>query len=310
MTMTSALQNEIFQDETKARAWLEQRIWPRGPVCPHCGATEFHTELKGISHRPGLYQCNQCRNQFTVTVGTVFERSKIPLNKWLMATFLMCSSKKGMSAHQIHRMLDISYKSTWFMCHRIREAMNDGSTGPLGSNGGPVEVDETYWGNVGKQRNGARGYDHKMKVVSLVERDGKKRSFHVANVTAKTVTPILKAQVAKNARLMTDEAKVYTKIGREYAEHGVVNHSAGEYARGDITTNTVESSFAILKRGLYGTFHHVSEAHLQRYATEFDFKWNHRVKLGFDDNDRTIAAVKGISGKRLTYRRTGEAQES
>lgn len=305
--MTSHLSNVIFQDDSKAREWLEARLWAHGPVCPHCGSVNTATELQGKAHRPGVYQCNEsaCREQFTVTVGTVFERSKIPLSKWLMAVFLMCSSKKGMSAHQMHRMLGISYKSTWFMAHRIREAMKDGSAGLLGGNGGAVEADETYWGNVGKQAPGARGYAHKMKVVSLVEREGKKRSFHVANVTAKTVRPILKAQVAAKARLMTDEASVYTKVGREFAEHGIVNHSAGEYARGDITTNTVESSFAILKRGLYGTYHHVSEAHLQRYATEFDFKWNHRVKLGFNDVDRTVAAVKGISGKRLTYRRIG-----
>jgi transposase-like protein len=217
----------------------------------------------------------------------------------------MNASKKGISAKQLERMLNVTYKTAWFMAHRIREAMSGHGKGLLGSGGGPVEVDETYWGNVGKQAPGARGYAHKMKIVSLVDRNGEKRSFHVANVTAKTVKPILQAQVSKKARLMTDDAKVYTKIGREYAEHGVVNHSAGEYARGDITTNTVESSFAILKRGLYGTFHNVSEAHLQRYANEFDFRWNNRIALGVDDIQRTNTALKGISGKRLTYRRIG-----
>ncbi len=300
------LQNPIFKDETTARKWLESRLWFHGVVCPHCGTIGKATELHGEAHRAGVYQCNEteCREQFTVTVGTVFERSKIPLTKWLIAVFLMSASKKGMSAHQIHRMIGVSYKSTWFMCHRIREAMDTGEGGPLGGNGGPVEVDETYWGNVGKQPPGARGFAHKMKVVSLVERNGQKRSFHVANVNAKTVTPILKAQVAKKARLMTDETAVYNKAGKDFASHEKVNHSAGEYARGDVTTNTVESSFAILKRGLYGTYHHVSEAHLQRYATEFDFKWNHRSKLGFTDAQRADAALKGISGKRLTYRRT------
>jgi transposase-like protein len=294
-----------FTNDNAAREHLEALRWPTGPVCPHCGGIERNSLLQGKSHRPGLYFCGDCRTQFTVTVGTVFERSKIPLHKWLLANHLLCSSKKGISSHQLHRTLEITYKSAWFMAHRLREAMNTGEGGPLGGNGGPVEVDETYWGNVGKQAPGARGYAHKMKVVSLVERNGKKRSFHVANVSAKTVTPILRAQVAKKARLMTDETSVYNQAGKEFASHEKVNHSAGEYARGDVTTNTVESSFAILKRGLYGTFHHVSEQHLQRYVTEFDFKWNHREKLGFNDADRADASLKGISGKRLTYRRIG-----
>ncbi len=303
--MDNLLTNPIFKDETKAREWLEARVWPNGVVCPHCGAIDTSTKLEGEAHRSGVYQCNEseCREQFTVTVGTLFERSKIPLTKWLMVIFLMSSSKKGMSTNQIHRMIGVSYKSTWFMTHRIREAMDTGFTGPLGSTGSPVEVDETYWGNQGKQAKGARGWAHKMKVVSLVERDGQKRSFHVANVTAKTVTPILRKQVAKKTRLMTDETKVYNKVGKEFASHEKVNHSAGEYSRGDVTTNTVESSFAILKRGLYGTFHHVSEQHLQRYATEFDFRWNTRAKLGFTDMDRAEILAKGIQGKRLTYRR-------
>lgn len=289
-----------FHDDSAARQYLEATLWPNGPTCPHCGS--IYTAY--ITRKPGLYRCGakECRMDFTVTVGTVFERSKIPLHKWLLASFLLCSSKKGMSAHQLHRTIGVTYKTAWFMAHRLREAMKDGNTAPFGDKGKPVEVDETYWGNTGKQRKGARGYAHKMKVVTLVERDGEKRSFHVANVTANTVRPILNTQVSKKARLMTDEASVYTKIGREFAEHGVVNHSAGEYVNGDITTNTVESSFAILKRGLYGTFHHVSEAHLQRYATEFDFRWNHRAKLGFTDSDRTMAALKGIVGKRLMYR--------
>ena len=290
-----------FHNDDAARQYLEATLWPNGPVCPHCGTvgTAYKTS------KPGVYRCAEslCRKDFTVTVGTVFERSKIALHKWLLASFLICASKKGMSAHQLHRTIGVTYKTAWFMAHRLREAMKDGSTGPLGNNGGPVEVDETYWGNTGKQRKGARGYDHKMKVISLVERDGKKRSFHVANVTTKTVTPILKKQLSEKARLMTDEAAYYKKPGKDFASHETVNHGKGEYARGDVTTNTVESSFAILKRGLYGTFHHVSEAHLQRYATEFDFRWNHRQKLGFDDAQRTVAALKGISGKRLTYRR-------
>ncbi|MGA9665223.1 MAG: IS1595 family transposase [Gallionella sp.] len=297
------LLNPIFIDEEKAREHLEALRWSKSRVCPHCGECENTSPTASKNHKPGLYYCNSCEKTFTVTVGTLFERSHIPLNKWLMAFHLMASSKKGISSHQLHRTIGVTYKTAWFMAHRIREAMDTGFTGPLGSTGSPVEVDETYWGNQGKQAKGARGFAHKMKVVSLVERNGQKRSFHVANVTAKTVTPILRKQVAKNARLMTDETRVYNKVGKEFASHEKVNHSAGEYSRGDVTTNTAESSFAILKRGLYGIFHHVSEQHLQRYATEFDFKWNHRSKLGFSDADRATVALKNIGGKRLMYRR-------
>lgn len=302
--MADAVLNQPqFQDPEKAREYLEALRWPNGPVCPHCGLRDDHYKLEGKAHRHGLWKCKGCREQFTVTVGTLFADSKVPLNKWLQACYLMASSKKGISSKQMERMLGVSYKTAWFMSHRIREAMASGG-GLLGGGGEPVEVDETYWGNTGKQREGARGYAHKMKVVSLVERNGEKRSFHVANVTAKTVTPILREQVAKKARLMTDEAAVYKKVGAEFSEHGIVNHSAGEYSRGDVTTNTVESSFAILKRGLYGTFHHVSEKHLQRYATEFDFRWNTRAKLGFTDIQRADAMLVGIGGKRLMYRHT------
>lgn len=293
---------ERFNDADKAREYLEAIRWPDGAVCPHCGGVERNSLLQGTSHRAGLYFCGDCRQQFTVTVGTVFERSKIALHKWLYATHLICSSKKGMSSKQLERMLGVTYKTAWFMSHRIREAMTESGGGLLGGNGRAVEVDETYWGNTGKQASGARGWAHKMKVVSLVERDGKKRSFHVTNVNSETVRPILNAQIDKKSRLMTDETSVYNKAGKEFSSHEKINHSASEYARGDVTTNTVESSFAILKRGLYGTFHSVSEKHLQRYATEFDFRWNHRVKLGVDDVQRTAAALKGIEGKRLTYR--------
>ena len=264
-----------------------------------------HYVLAGKSARPGLYKCTDCRKAFSVTVGSIFESSKIPLNKWLLAVHLLCSSKKGMSSHQLHRMLGVTYKTAWFMSHRIREAMTSGNVGELLGNGGePVEVDETYWGTSKPKADGARGYDHKMKIVSLVERDGKKKSFHVANVNGKTLRPILQERISKKARLMTDEASVYTKIGREFAEHGVVVHSLKEYSRGDVTTNSAESSFATLKRGLIGTFHHVSEAHLQRYANEFDFRWNTRTKMGYTDVMRADEALSGIHGKRLTYRRT------
>lgn len=291
-----------FNDEDAAREHLESLRWPNGPVCPHCGGTSHNSRLNGESHRRGLMFCGDCRSQFSVTVGTVFERSKVPLHKWVYATHLMCASKKGISAKQLERMLGVTYKTAWFMAHRIREAMCIEPEGPMGGNGKVVEVDETYWGSAKVKAKGARGYDHKMKVVSLVERHGKKRSFHVADVTAATVAPILREQMAQKARLMTDEAAIYKKVGREFAQHGVVKHGQGEYAREDVTTNTVESSFAILKRGLYGVFHHVSKAHLQRYATEFDFRWNTRAKLGFSDSDRAAEVIRNISGKRMMYR--------
>jgi len=293
-----------FNDEDAARQHLESIRWPNGPICPHCGGTDRNSRLNGTAHRPGLLFCGDCRSQFSVTVGTVFERSKVALHKWVYASHLMCASKKGISAKQLERMLGVTYKTAWFMAHRIREAMNIEPAGKLGGGGAPVEVDETYWGNVGKQKPGARGYEHKMKVLTLVERGGEKRSYHLATVNHKTLGPIMKGQIAEKARLMTDDARVYKKIGKAFDSHESVNHTAGEYARGDVTTNTVESSFAILKRGLYGTFHSVSEQHLQRYATEFDFRWNYRQSLGFDDVERAAVTLKNIEGKRLTYRRT------
>lgn len=292
-----------YQNAEKAREYLEALRWPHGAVCPHCASVSGdHYKLQGSAHRPGLWKCKDCLQQFSVTVGTVFEDSKVPLHKWLQAVYLMSASKKGISSKQIERMLGVSYKTAWFMTHRIREAMT-APGGVLGSGGQPVEVDETYWGNLkGAPEHPKGGWGHKMKVVSLVERDGKKYSHAMTRVTAKTLKPVLDAQISKKARLMTDESQLYNKLGREYAEHNIINHSAGQYADGDVTTNTVESSFAILKRGLYGTFHHVGEQHLQRYATEFDFRWNHRVKLGYNDVQRAHAVLKGIEGKRLTYR--------
>lgn len=299
----SHLTNPIFSDETLAREWLEARVWPEGPVCPHCGTQEF-TRLEGAAHRAGLYQCNACRSQFTVTVGTLFERSKIPLTKWLLATFLLTSSKKGMSALQISRMLDISYKSTWFMMHRIREALRDGSfPGPLGGENKVVEVDETYVG--GKAKNRKNYVPPKEAVVALVERDGKVRSFHVATVTAKTLRPIIKEHTDRASYIMSDESPVYPSAvdGRS---HGTVNHSAEEYVRAHFWhTNTVEGYFSILKRGIYGVYHHVSPAHLHRYCAEFDFRFNNRTALGCEDAERFSAAIAGIKGKRLTYRRIG-----
>lgn len=298
--MTADIFAPHFQDADKAREYLEALRWPNGPVCPHCGVEGEHYALKGKSHRPGLWKCKDCRKQFSVTVGTVFERSKIPLNKWLLAVHLMCASKKAMSSHQIHRMLGVTYKSAWFMTHRIREAMKPEGGGLLGSGGGTVEADETYWGNQGKQRKGARGYAHKMKVVSLVERGGEKRSVVVNAVNAKTLRVVLDENVSKSANLMTDEHSGYTLIGREFASHGVTSHGAGEYARGEVHSNTVESSFSLLKRGLIGTFHHVGEQHLQRYVTEFDFRWNYRKST---DSERAAALLLNTQGHRLMYRR-------
>lgn len=292
-----------FQDPGKAREYLEHIRWPNGPVCPHCGLRDDHYKLEGESHRPGLWKCKGCREQFSVTVGTVFEGSKIALNIWLQAVYLLCSSKKGMSAKQLERMLGVTYKTAWFMAHRIREAMASSPSGLLGGGGGTVEADETYWGKKpGTVKR--RGYAHKNPVVALVERGGKVRSFHVANVKAPTIKKILLENADKSANLMTDEASAYTIVGREFASHGVVTHGAKEYARGKTHTNTIEGVFSIFKRGMIGTYHKCGEQHLQRYANEFDFRYNTREKLGFDDIQRTNEALKGIAGKRLTYRRS------
>ena len=298
--MSADLTNPIVADENEARKHLEKLRWPNGrPICPHCGESEKITKLRGKSHRPGLYQCNGCRQHFTVTVGTLFEDSHIPLNKWLLAFHLMSASKKGISAHQLHRMLGITYKSAWFMAHRIREAMKPNHNGMLGGNG-PVEADETFIGTkLGAKKR--RGYGHKNAVLSLVERNGEVRSFHVLSVTAKTLKPFLQENILPEANLMTDDAGQYQIIGPEFAKHDVVCHSAEEYVRGGVHTNTVESFFSILKRGLIGTYHHVGSQHLQRYVTEFDFRYNLRKVTDFQ---RATQALKGITGKCLTYRRT------
>ena len=307
--MASHLNQPHFQDETKARKYLETQRWPNGPICPHCGsiskdhyAIESHSK-KGA--RPGLYKCKDCREQFTATVGTIFERSKIKLNVWLQAVFLLCSSKKGMSSHQMHRMLGVTYKTAWFITHRIREAMrSDG--GLLGSGGGIVEADETFIGRR-PDKTKRRGAGHKNAVFSLVQRDGKVRSFHVARVNSKNLKPILLAQVAKDAHVFTDAAGYHkkSKLGNEFASHETVNHLLGEYARGHVHTNTVEGYFSILKRGLIGTYHHVGSQHLQRYVTEFDFRASNREVT---DKERTDNALKSVGGKRLTYRRTAGQQ--
>ena len=308
--MSNELSNPVFRDEAKARKWLEGHLWPDGPVCGHCGTIDNAT---AIATRSGWYQCNatECRSQFTVTVGTLFERSHIPLTKWLMAAFLICASKKGMSALQLSRMLGISYKSTWFMMHRIREAMRDGQLGPIGGQNKVVEADETVVG--GKAKN--RAYKPEPKkhlVMSLVERGGGVRSFHIKDATARTLAQTARKSADRKSYLMTDENTAYTKLGREYSGHGTVNHSANEYARlGNwIHTNTVEGYFSIFKRGVVGTYHHVSEQHLDRYLAEFDFRYNNRVRLGVDDKTRSKKLLKGIVGKRLTYRRPDQAAQA
>lgn len=303
----SVLSNPIFHDETKAREWLEARIWPNGPVCPKCGVIDQATLMQGKSHRPGLYQCNACREPFTVTVGTLYERSKVPLHKWLAATHLMMASKKGMSALQVGRMLGLSRKTAWFVCHRIRESLRETNPGELGGPNQVVEADETYVG--GKAKNKAFGAPPKKEaVVALVERDGRVRSRHVPDVTAKTLRKAIVTQVSRKSYLMTDGAPQYGKIGREFSGHGTVNHSIEEYVRGGFWhTNTVEGYFSIMKRGITGTYHHVSAQHLKRYLAEFDFRYNEREALGVDDSERMSRAIPGIVGKRLTYRRTNEA---
>ncbi len=307
------LTDPIFTDADKARAHLEQTRWPHGPVCPHCGVVNEATAIKGRSARAGLYQCNACRDQFTITVGTVFERSKVPLNKWLLATYLMASSKKGISAHQIGRSLGVTYKTAWFMCHRIREAMTETHPAPFGGPGRTVEADETYVG--GKEANkhkNKRKYHRaagsKEAVVTLVERDGRARSFHVANVNAKTLRPLIMTSVHRTSALMTDGAIFYVKPGAEFASHDRVDHNRGEYVReGTKHSNTAENFFSILKRGIIGTFHHVSEAHLKRYLAEFDFRYSNRSGLGINDAMRTDEALRMIAGKRLMYRRSDKA---
>jgi len=306
--MPSNLSNPIFHDDDAARAWFEARIWPNGPFCPHCGEAENLTRLhgkggpKGTKGRAGLIQCNACREQFTVTVNTVCERSKIPLSKWCMAIYLINASKKGMSALQMHRMMGGSYKTAWFMMHRIREAMREGKLGPLGGEAKFVEADETYVG--GKARNRAyKAPPKKEAVMALVERQGKVVSVHVPNVTAKTLRPLIVSIVDRKSHFRTDHSPVYWTIGDEYKTHYTVNHSADEYVRGDASTNTVESYFAILKRGIFGIYHSVSEEHLKRYLCEFDFRYNYRSALGYSDMERTEIAAAGIYGKRLTYRR-------
>ena len=303
------LTDPIFNDEDAARAHFEKIRWPNGEAtCPHCGVVGQNTRIHGKSHRPGLIQCNACLKPFTVTVGTVMESSHVPLHKWALGFHLMASSKKGISAHQLMRNLGLgSYRTAWFMAHRIREAMADRDPEPLGGKGKTVEVDETYIGKPGatfvngKGWVGKRGTATKRKVLTMVERGGRSVSIKVDDMTIPTIKKILGAHVVLDSTLNTDEAQFYKKPGKAFAAHDAVNHGDGEYVRGETTTNTVEGFFGIFKRGMRGVYHHCGEQHLQAYLNEFDFRYSNRVGLGVDDAERSHRAIRGAEGKRLTY---------
>jgi transposase-like protein len=309
--MTVNLTDPIFHDEEAARQHLESIRWPNGPFCPHCGDATNVTRLHGKSHRPGLHQCNSCRGHFTVTNGSVMERSHIPLAKWVLGFHLMAASKKGVSAHQLHRMLEITYKSAWFMAHRIREAMREVNPAPLGGEGKVIEADEAYKGRKqiptpSKHRRGApyikKGKAaEKRPIFALVERGGPARAFSMPIVTGKNIREKLVTNASRKSRLHTDESNLYTSVGAEFAAHETVNHSKKEYARGDVTTNSAEGFFGIFTRGLVGIYQHCGEQHLQRYLDEFAFRYTHRVKLGVNDTDRAALAIYQAGGKRLTY---------
>lgn len=312
--MSNAFVAPHFASHEAARDWLESLRWPDGPICSHCGTVAHAYKTK----KPGWYRCaeKECRKDFTVTTGTVMERSHIPLNKWLMAFYMLNASKKGVSAHQLHRALGLDYKSAWFMCHRIREAMRSGGLGPMGGegSGGIVEMDETYYGKIAQAKRrttrfdgqpykvGSRGPANKRPVVALVERRGSVRSFHVPVANQKEVQKIIRENIAREATLHTDESNLYNYAIDHVAKHEAVKHTAGEYVRDNVTTNHVENYFSVFKRGMRGTYQHCKEKHLHRYLAEFDHRYNHRVALGYSDIDRTLAAIRGIEGKRLMYR--------
>lgn len=309
------LRDPIYHDDDAARLHLEALLWPHGPVCPLCGVTEDRiTKLQGKSTRPGVYKCKDCRKPFTVTIGTVMERSHIPLSKWVLAAHFMAASKKGMSALQLQRMMGVTYETAWFLFHRLREAarVTDG-TPPLGGEGKVIEADTTYVG--GKEKNkhawqrdpsnfGGKG---KMVVHTLVERDGGSRSHHVANVSGDTLRPIIVKNASRKSDFMSDTHGGYHHVGKEFASHQMVDHGKGEYSRGEAYSSTAEAWFALFKRGVYGTFHRVSEAHMHRYLAEFDFRWSNRAALGVDDNERAAELLRGAKGKRLMYRQPEEA---
>lgn len=309
--MTVDITDPIFHDEAKAIAHLETSRWPNGPFCPHCGSTNVH-RMAGET-QAGYFLCNDCRDKFTARVGSVMERSHIPVHKWLLAIHLIAASKKGVSSKQLQRMLNVSYKSAWFLSMRIREAMDDSATsGPIGGEGKTVESDETFVG--GKKKNVHKGKPEPKKhaVHALVERGGKVRASHVPDVSAKTLRKAIAKHVAKGTTMNTDDALAYYHMSKEFAAHGVVNHSKDEYVSKDGQTHiqSAEAFFAVLKRGVTGTFHSISEQHLQRYVNEFAFRWNTRSALGVEDFERAAAILRAIEGKRLTYRPTNEGKEA
>jgi transposase-like protein len=318
--MPAVFAHKRFQDEAEAYKWVEAQLWPDGPVCPRCGQVKDRiTKLQGKSTRIGVYKCKDCRKPFTVKVGTIFEDSHIPMRMWLQAIALLTASKKGISSNQLHRMLGITLKSAWFMSHRIREAMRSGELIPpkLGGGGGVVEVDETIYGRAATHPKGRRNDPnrkitnsaHKNVVLSLVERGGQVRSYHVEGSTVSEVIPVVNANVSREAQMMTDAAQLYKYRLGTFASHDRVDHSKGEYAlypqgRPVVHTNTVENVFSVFKRGMRGVYQHCKENHLHRYLAEFDFRYNNRVALGVHDDVRAEKALKGVKGKRLSYQTT------
>lgn len=310
--MSTDLTDPIFNDEAAAWKHFEAIRWPDGPVCPHCGVVNSADPIIGKTARHGLYRCRECVKQFTATVGTVYERSHIPMHKWLLATHLMCASKKGISAHQLFRSLGFgSYRTAWFMAHRIREAMTDRNPSPLGGKGKTVEADETFIGRLEgapKPRPGGSS-SYRNTVLTLVERGGSARSFHVDGTTVGTLMPIIRANILRETAMMTDQASWYKNLNADgtFASHETVDHSKDEYVRGIVSTNTVEGYYSIFKRGMKGVYQHCSEKHLHRYLREFDFRYSNRSALGVEDTERAHIAVKGVEGKRLTYRQPRKA---
>jgi transposase-like protein len=303
----SILSEPHFHNEAAAIARLEAIVWPKGPFCPRCGGFDRITPVKGA--RAGLRRCGPCKREFTITVGTIFERSHVKLHKWFQAAHLLTSSKKGFSAHQLHRTLKVTYKTAWFMEHRLREAMRDGHFSvPLGGEGKTIEMDETFVGGLEKNKHRSKrkhlgtGGSGKEAVYTLVERGGRVRSHHVPSVNAKNLRPIIEAQIDGATVVYTDEGGTSKGLGRLFDKHDSVNHSIGEYVRGDVHTNTIEGYFSILKRGINGVYHHISQQHLKRYLAEFDFRYNERAALGVNDEARADRLIRGIVGKRLLYR--------
>lgn len=306
--MASVLSDKHFHDEAAAYRFVEKRVWPNGPVCPHCGGVERLGKLKGKSTRIGTYKCYQCRKPFTVKVGTVFEASHVPMHLWLQAMFLMSSSKKGISSNQLHRTLGVTLKTAWFMSHRIREAMIDVGFKPMGGKGKIVEADETYFGDkeivTKRTKRGKSGLASKRPVLALVERGGNVRSFSIGRATKVNVSQVVRENIDRETRLMTDESRLYGNEAEHFAAHDSIQHYSGVYVRGDVHTNTIEGVFSIFKRGMKGIYQHCSEKHLHRYLAEFDFRYNAREAVGVNDEARYARALAGIVGKRLTYRTT------